>query len=223
MNEFVLFQSFMNDSDALPVIEVLQENKIEYQVEKFKEPLDRVFAGEVVRDQFYLKIRSQDFSKANEVLDQMILKNISSLEKDYYLFTFSNEELLDIIKKPDEWSRQDYLIARKILGERGKPVNEPEVNTLRSQRIKELAAEEKQPVASIIVGYIFAFVFSLVGVFFGLAFLVTKKTLPDGSRVFAYTQGTRNHGKVIFILSLAMLIVYIITNAGLLFFVYKFF
>jgi len=177
----------------------------------------------VVRDQFYLKIRSHDFSKANEVLDQMILENISSIEKDYYLFSFSNEELLEIIKKPDEWSRQDFLIAKKILDERGKPVNDRELDSLKSKRIKELSTEEKEPVPSIILGYVFAFLFSIVGLFFGLAFLVTKKTLPDGSKVFAYTHGTRNHGKAIFILSLAMLIFYIITDAGLLFFVYKFF
>lgn len=223
MNEFVLFQSFLNESDAMPVMEILKENNIEYRVEKFKEPLDSVIAGEVVRDQFYLHIMSKDFPKANEVFDQMILKNISSVEKDYYLFSFSNDELLEIIKKPDEWSRQDYLIAKKILDERGKPVNDQEINSLKSKRIKELAAAEKEPMGSIIVGYVFAILFSIVGLFFGLAFFVTKKTLPDGTKVFAYTQGARNHGKVIFILSLAMLIFYIITDTGLLFFVYKFF
>lgn len=223
MNEFVLFQSFIDENEAMPVIEILKENRIEYTVEKFKEPLDGIIAGEVIRDKFYLKIRSQDFPKANAVLDQVILKNISSIEKDYYLFSFSNPELLEIINKPDEWSRQDFLIARKILEERGEKINDEEINTLKSKRIKELAKEEKEPLSQIVAGYIFAFLFSPVGLFFGLALLVTKKSLPDGSKVFTYNQSTRNHGKSIFILSLAMLIVYIAAQGNILSFFYKLF
>ena len=223
MNDFVLFQSFLSEEEALPFIEIMKENEIEYQVEKFKEPLDGVIAGEIVRDQFYLKIKSLDFPKANKVIDKVILENISSIDKDYYLFSFSNDELLEVIKKPDEWSRQDFLIARKILDERGLTINDEEVNKIKSTRIKELAIQDKEPRGTIVAGYIFAFLFSIVGIFFGLAFLVTKKTLPDGSRVFAYNESTRNHGKAIFIISIAMIIFYIVNQSLILPFMYKFF
>lgn len=215
MDRFVLFQSFMDEGDAMPVIEVLKENKIEYNVEIYKEPIDSVIAGEVARDKYYLKIRSQDFPKANEALDQVILKNLSSLEPDYYLFSFSSEELLEIIKKPDEWSRQDFLIARKILEERGIPIDDEQVSRMKSKRIHDLAKEEKEPTIKIIAGYITAFLANPIGLFLGLALLVTKKTLPDGSRVFAYTEGTRNHGRAIFIISLAMLILLIMARANI--------
>jgi hypothetical protein len=223
MDEFVLFQSFMNESDAIPVMEILRENKIEYKVEKFKEPLDSIIGGDVVRDKYYLKIKPQDFPKANEALDQVILKSFSTIEPDYYLFSFSNDELLEIIKKPDEWSRQDFLIAKKILDDRGKRINDEEVNILKSKRIRELAIEEKEPTTQIIAGYIFAFLFSLVGVFFGLALFVTKKSLPDGRRVFAYTENTRNHGRAIFMISMAMLILFIVNRANIIAFLYHLF
>ena len=223
MNEFVLFQSFITESDAMPVIEILKENKIAYTVERFKEPLDSIMAGEVIRDKIYLKIRSQDFPKANEALDEVILKSLPSIEPDYYLFSFSNEELVEIIKKPDEWSRQDFLIARKILDDRGKTINDEDVNILKSKRIHELAKEEKEPIGQIVSGYIFAFFFSLVGLFFGLALFVTKKTLPDGSKVFAYSEKTRNHGKAIFIISLVTLALFIINQENVIAFLYDLF
>lgn len=193
----------------MPLIEILKENKIEYIVENYKEPIDSVIGGDIVRHKYYLKIKSQDFPKANEALDQVILKSLHSVETDYYLFSFSNEELLEIIKKPDEWSRQDFLIARKILNDRGHTINEEEVNLLKSKRIHELATGETEPMGQIVAGYIFAFLFSLVGLFFGLALIVTKKTLPDGSKVFAYTEKSRNHGKAIFIISLVTLALFI--------------
>ena len=115
MNDFVLFQSFFNEDEAAPVVETLKRNAIEYKVEKLKQPLDSTIAGESVENKIFLTIRPRDFARANDVLDKVILDNIQLLEKDYYLFSFTNEELNDIIHKPDEWSRQDFVIARKIL------------------------------------------------------------------------------------------------------------
>src|SRR5688572_1665615 len=174
MNEFVLFQSFFTEDEAVSVIESLKENGIAYQLEGSKELLDRAFIGDNLEKKIFLKIKSSDFFKANEILDAHIMQNIISLEKDYYLFSFTNDELTEILRKPDEWSRQDFLIARKILEERGQPMNEAVIKDLRSKRINELSREESEPTLIIIAGYILALLFSLVGLFFGLAFLTAK-------------------------------------------------
>ena len=215
MNEFVLFQSFIDENEAMPVIEVFKENGIEYEVELFKEPLDSILAGEVIRDKFYLKIRSQDFHRANEVLDQIILKNLPGIEKDYYLFSFSNDELQEIINKPGEWSRQDFLLAKNLLNERGVSITEEKINTIRDTRTKEMGMPEKGNTAWIILGYILALLGGVMSLIIGLPYLVAKKTLPDGSRVYAYDQGTRNHGKAISILCAGMTIVHFIIGSGL--------
>ena len=155
MNEFVLFQSFLTEDEAALTIGTLKENDIEYRIERFKEPLDATIAGDIIQNKIFLKIRSRDFPKANEALDKVILNNISALEKDYYLFSFTNSELLEIIQKPDEWSRQDFLIARKILNERGTELPDEKINAIKSGRIKELSKPETGHMSWIILGYAF--------------------------------------------------------------------
>jgi hypothetical protein len=81
MNEFVLFQSFFTEDELAPIMETLKENNIEYRIEKFKEPLDPIIAGEIAQNKIFLKIRPNDFKKVNGVLDELILRNILHLKK----------------------------------------------------------------------------------------------------------------------------------------------
>jgi len=218
MNEFVLFQSFFTEDEAASVIEPLKENGIAYQLVRSKEILDRTFIGDNLEKKFFLKIRSSDFLNANEILDARILQNITALEKDYYLFSFTNDELIEILRKPDEWSRQDFLIARKILDERGQHINEEVIKDLKSKRINELSREESEPTLTIIAGYILALLFSIVGLFFGLTFLTAKKNIPNGKKVFTYSRSTRRHGRNIVILSAVSLFLLVMNGGRVIFF-----
>lgn len=209
MNDLVLFQSFFSEEEAVPLIEILKANGILYKLEKQKNPLDATLSGQVVENMVYLNIRPQDFAKANEALDKVILNNIQSIGEDYYLFSFTNEELNDIIHKPDEWSRQDFLIARKILDDRGVNVSDEKINTIKSARIKELAVQEKGDAFWIFLGYVLSLVGGIMAIAIALPFILAKKALPDGNRIFMYNSKTRNHGKII----LSLTGVFIIINA----------
>lgn len=218
MNEFVLFQSFFTEDEAAYTIQQFRENGIDYRLDRSKELLDRAFIGENLEKKFFLKIRSSDFTRANQVLDARILQNITALEKDYYLFSFTNDELIEILRKPDEWSRQDFLIARKILDERGEHISEDVINDLKSKRINELGREESEPILSIMAGYILALLVGIVGLFFGLAFMTAKKNIPNGKKVFTYSRSTRKHGRNIVIISAVSLFILLMNGERLIFF-----
>jgi len=205
MDEFVQFQSFYNDDESVSTIETLKANNIEYRIERFKEILDAVMVGDLNEKIIFLKIRSHDFQKANEALDKKILNNIATLENDYYLFSFPNDELLEIIQKPDEWSRQDFLIAKKILNDRGTDLSDEKISTIKVDRIKSLAKQESGNIPWLILGYALALLGGLFGLIIGLPFIFAKKTLPDGSRMYIYNKYTRQHGKNIVIISVIVL------------------
>jgi hypothetical protein len=215
MEEFVQFQSFATEAEAAVVADVLKENNIAFIIRKAKEPLDHTIAGETPDDLVFLLLRSSDFSRANEILDNQVLKNLSDLEADYYLYSFTNDELFEVLNKPDEWSRQDVLVAGKILSDRGIQLKQEDIRELKIKRMKELEAEEKEPRATIFSGYMLAFLFSIIGIFFGLAFLTAKKVLPDGRKVFTYNSVARRHGRNIVVISSVMIILLIVKGKGL--------
>ena len=134
------------------------------------------------------------------------------------MFSFTNEELIEILSKPDEWSRQDFLIARKILEERGQHIKEELITELKSNRINELSREESEPTLTIVAGYILALLVGIVGLFFGLAFLTAKKNIPNGKKVFTYSRNTRKHGRNIVIISAVSLFILLMNGERLIFF-----
>jgi hypothetical protein len=212
MKEFVPFQSFFTEAEAAPIIEILKERGIEYKIEKLKELLDPTITGHIVQNKIFLLLQTHDFPKANEALDDAIMKNIRSLDSDYYLFSFSNDELHEIIHKPDEWSRQDFLIARKILSDRGINVDDAAITSIKRERIRELAVQERGDLFWISVGYVMAIIGGLLSLVIALPFILARKTLPDGSRMFIYDTVTRRHGRNILIIAGVVILLSLFVN-----------
>lgn len=210
MDELLAFRSFYSEEEAASLLEFLEEKGIHGSIIKHRSVVDKIYAGENYYGEYHVKIKGAEFNKANEILDLQISHNLSQIDNDYYLFSFSDDELREIIEKPDEWNNQDIIIAKKILHDRGYSISETEIAEKKLQRIKELEKPEKEGLLFIILGYIFAFFFGLLGIFLGLLLMKLTKTLPDGRKVFLYEKKTRNHGKNILILSLIVLVLFLL-------------
>jgi len=139
------------------------------------------------------------------VLNEHITRNLSELDPDYYLFTFSNEELNEIIQKPDEWSNQDYVIAKKILRDRGENITDEDIQGIRSARLNELSRPEQEESSWIFLGYLMSVVLPVAGLVMGILFSTSKKVLPDGNKLLIYDSKTRSHGSKMIFISILML------------------
>jgi hypothetical protein len=109
------------------------------------------------------------------------------------------------------------ILAKRILKERGYDLSEKQVVEMRSTRIRELAVQEKESPSWIILAFITAFVVPFIGLILGLSLLQSKKLLPDGTKVFTYTDRVRSHGKTITVISCIMLAGALISIASIAF------
>lgn len=100
--------------------------------------------------------------------------------------SFSNEELFEILEKSDEWSKFDYVLAQKLLKERGQDINENMLESLKRQRIRELAKPEENQKGWINAGYIFAVLGGLLGILFG--WHLNTHALPLNHYMHYFTQ-----------------------------------
>ncbi|MGC4022060.1 MAG: hypothetical protein QM734_09015 [Cyclobacteriaceae bacterium] len=148
--------------------------------------------------------------KADSLLNKVGEKASEAVGKDHYLYEFTDEELFDILSKPDEWNEMDFHLARRILSERGKEIQSETVELLKKQRLKELSKPEESSKAWIYAGYFFAFLGGFLGIFMGISFLTAKKLLPNGQKVPAYSSSVRNHGMKITIIGIIMFIISIV-------------
>lgn len=209
---FVEFQRFSSKTELQKVIKILAENNIEYIIEDVSVNLEPVLSSNKLGLEFLLKIEQVNFEKANKILDEFYSFEIYEIENDYYLFSFSDDELLEVIIKSDEWNKFDVKLAQKILRLKGKGLSNLEIGKIRAQRIIELSKPEKKQSIWIFVGYISSILGGFLGIFIGWHLLTFKKTLPNGNRIYNYSNEDRKHGNQILILGILSIIIWILIN-----------
>jgi len=211
-NQFLTYQIFTDKTEADEFSELLKKNHIEFLLDDTNANFDPTFANNEINKEYRLKLKKTDFERVDKIQTEISANQIEAIGRDYYLFGFTDQELIELITKSDEWSKFDYLLAQKILKERGKEINEEFLNALRKQRIEELAKPEGNQKVWIIAGYLFSVFGGVLGLFIGWHLFSHKKTLPNGDRVYGYSTADRKQGKNIFICGIIFFIFWFIVK-----------
>ena len=204
-NETSSFRKLPTREAAEALQELLLQNGIEAYVSDDENEFERLYLGSLTKSFYEVQIAPADFPKANQVVAEAELDEVASVDKSYYLYDYPNQELLEVIEKYDEWSAFDVEVAKKILGERGTPMDENALSSMKYKRLDELAQPEKVGTGWLAAGYIAAFTGGILGLIFGYTIMKATKVLPDGNKVYTYTSKDRAHGKTIFYIGLIIL------------------
>lgn len=210
--KFEEYKIFSNPEQVKDCTSLLDKNQIEYVLDRVTPLLDPAFAGNTQNESIVIKIKPSDFELADKVLHAVIDVNPDELDPDYYLLHFTDDELMDVIVKNDEWNDFDYILAQKLLKERGKEVSPDVLKTIRRNRLADLSRHKPFPKIWIIAGYIFSLLGGLIGIFIGIMLISEKKALPNGKAMNAYDSKARIHGKAIFTIGIIMLILTVLLN-----------
>ncbi len=202
MKNFLKFRKFIYKEDALELIKILTDNEIDYQLEENPIGIDSSFGADVNNNEFILKIDKDLFEKVEELEEELMRENLNNVDENYYLYEFSDEELIEIVLKKEEWNKFDYLLAQKILKDKGKEINSDLLNVIEKQKIEELTREEKLPKMWIYFGYFFAVIGGFLGVLIGYYIMTYKRTLSNGESVYLYKKEDRKQGQNILICSI---------------------
>ncbi|MBF9237836.1 hypothetical protein I2I05_10560 [Hymenobacter sp. BT683] len=202
MNKFLPYQSFASEIVAQPLLELLERHSFPVETGWAKPDFDVSMANNATDTRFVVRLHQADFERAHQVEDEENEALIVHAAPDHYLFSFSDEELFDILVKPDEWNSYDVSLARHILRQRGREVSPDTVQLLRRHRVAEMAKPEPSQKAWIMAGYLFAVFGGIVGMLIGWHLHNHKKPLPDGTQVLAFSALDRAHGFRILLLGL---------------------
>lgn len=191
--EFVTWQRFNNVEDMLPMAEFLQANGIVCQLNDLSANFDVSYANNEFQKDLRIKLRQEDFEKADRLMQDKFSEDLDKLPADYYLFSFTNKELVDIVSKKDEWGIIDFLLAKKLLKERGVQVTDEQLKGLEKDRISELSLPQSASTGYLLAAYFGVITFGLMSGVMG-SMLLSKKALPDGTKVHIYDKSSRDHG-----------------------------
>jgi hypothetical protein len=204
--EFITYQKFNDPALAEVLAEQLEQHGIAYEVEEESINFDPGFVfNETLNTEWAVKIKSEDFETVNQLLKDAEAVDVNGVGKDYYLYAFNDDELMDVITRADEWNAFDVVLARKLLAEHGKNISDEQITAIETKRIEELKAPDPPQTFWIVIGYICACLGGLLGIFIGWYLITFKKTLPNGEQVYGYTERDRRHGKLILYIGIAVL------------------
>jgi hypothetical protein len=198
--DFVVYKKLVDEEPAVALVEELKANHIEAQLSQDRESLDSLYGQKVFNREFFVKIRRSDIGRADALLEEQSKQQLGAVDKDHYLFSFTDVELLEILEKPDEWNEFDFQLAKKMLRERGHQVDDYQINRKKSERLRALAEPLKPQPLSLALGYLFAVAGGPIGVIMGWHIATHKKPLPNGQKIYAFTPGDRMHGRIILIM-----------------------
>jgi hypothetical protein len=201
MSSFITFQRFNDEVPAKALTEKLAVGGIDFEVENNSSIFDPSFANTINQKEINVKVHPEDFEKVHQVLADLYAQQINDVEEDYYLFEFSDQELIEIISRPDEWGAFDYQLAQKLLKERGLEIEPELAKLMKDQRLQDLSKPESAHKYWVYFGYISALLGGLVGMFIGWNLVSAKKTLPNGERIYVYREAERDHGTRILVIS----------------------
>jgi len=199
--ELSTYRKFIYEDDALELIKILKENLITYELANNSSQLDSSFGGDINTKQFELKIPKEYFEQVEKLEEELVKADVENVDEDYHLFDYSDEELVEIVMKKEEWNKFDYLLAQKILKQRGKEINPDLLKVINKQRIESLSTQEESPTWLLVIGYVCAFLGGLFGIFIGAYLMYYKKALPNGDRMYGFSRQDRSHGQNILIIS----------------------
>lgn len=207
---FAVFKKYSSFELAKEVTTILQNKGIEVHFTDNLPRIDGNIMGTSYGIDYEIKIKPSDFEKAEKALSENAENLIHQIDKNHYIYSFSDDELYNIILKPDEWNEIDYLMAKKLLEDKGKSVDESMIHSIKKQRITDLAKPEESQKAWIYAGYLAAILGGFLGIVIGYVLMTSTKTLPNGEKVYSYSKEDRASGKTIFYLSLVFFPIYLI-------------
>jgi hypothetical protein len=199
------FKTVATQEAADDMIVALAKENIPAEVRKDEFNLVPAYGGAAVNSNYEVLIRLEDKAKAGEIITELTTEFLKTIDPEHYLFSYSDNELLNVLGHKYEWNEIDLLLSEKILTDRGVEINQTAIKRANNQRFEELATPKKGMDIWIVLGYIFALLGGLLGLMIAYSVIKVKRNLPDGSTIYEYDHSTRRHAKIIFALSLIVI------------------
>lgn len=209
-NELIPYRKLREEAQAIELIAILKENNIHSDFRKISGDLDSTFQGEISTFKYEVRLKEEDRSSADLVLEKLAFAEVEDVDPSHYLFSYSNDELIDILVKRDEWNEIDYVLSRKILKERGVQIDDEEIKEKYNSYISALSEPKGGQGIWIFLGYLSAIVGGFFGLLIGYMIWQAKTVLPNGSKVPAYNHSTRFHGQIIFFMSCITVVIFFV-------------
>jgi hypothetical protein len=201
--------SFPNLSQADAVIALLNENSISYKVQDTSKDFDVTFSIDSSKNAFLIMLLETDFDKANQLIEDKIPIDTRTFYSTHPFYTFTIDELTEVVKNYDEWFPADVKLAKELLSNQHIEVAQETIQQQQKQKLLQSQQPEKSSLLTLAMGYTFCIFGGIAGIGIALYLLLGKRKLSNGEKVYVFSKNDRNHGLAMLILGLTGVLIFI--------------
>ncbi len=204
------YREFFNEAEAEEIAGILASRHIEYELVRFTNPVSDVILGQVISPPLTLKLKPEDFERAEQAIFDHYDQDLRLVSADHYIFQLHTDELYDILTHPDEWSNLDYVLAVRELRKKGITLDAALLKQLREKRLKELSTGKRASTAYLIGSYVAALLFVPIGMAMGLYLWQGTQRLRNGQRSYTFDATSRKQGQAVFFIATGILLLLVV-------------
>ena len=148
MAHLINYQTFPTLQDAAGLIELLEEHQIPYEIDDSSMRFGLLGNDNTLETGAIIKIQASDVEKVKKIDVQNAPIEFTA---NHYLYTFSDNDIMDILVNPEEWTDEEIELAKEIAKQRNLQLTAEAVKysrrksyTEREKKIREQVTEENE-------------------------------------------------------------------------------
>jgi hypothetical protein len=114
MTDQIIYATFPDKEQAISLIALLQDANIEYEIDESSSLFKALASDQPIFDRIKIKIKASDVERVDTLIEQ----DNETASVEHFLYTFSDEDLLDVLKNPSDWTPKELELVNKIINER---------------------------------------------------------------------------------------------------------
>ena len=186
--------SLTDATSSEEIIRILESNKINFKIQDTAKDFDASFANNEAKQSILIMLDPKDFELATSVLEQNTVFDINEIDTQHPMFSFSTDELKDVVKNYDEWHPIDVKLAKYLLDKHNITVEQREIKEQQDTKLLKSYDKERSSFLTLLLGYTFCLLGGIAGIGIAIFLMKAKKKLPDGTSQYIYGDSDRSHG-----------------------------
>ena len=140
MDEFIEYQRFATLNDTSFLIDLLDANQIPFKIDDSATRFDLAATTiNPLEGGIVLQIRLSD----KERVDQINFKTTeTSSINDHYLYSLSDNDIIDVVVNPDDWTEEELILAKEISKQRNLKPTAELIKSLRKDKNTDKSNEQ---------------------------------------------------------------------------------
>lgn len=210
VEDLVKVFDYSDKFEAARAGEILEQHGIPCIIQHEHETFNPAFTLKSSFNSIHLLVACTMAQRAREILGSNDSSHDQEPATEAFLADFSDEELLEVVAKSDEWNEETVRTAERMLRKRGIEITDVEKVEMEYRRIIEIRKPQTGDPVWMAIAFLSILAGGIFGILIGMGYRYLKDRDPNGRRFYIYDDHTRWWGGLFMIAGIVSFVLWFV-------------